>query len=244
MPGDTCEAFAPEELSAHLDGDLSPARAAAVKAHVAGCAVCTKELAAIAALRSALASAPPPPPPSLDAGWAALSAALADEKARRPRRFAWVRRILAVRLGPLPLRLGPTLAACAVALAVVGGMRLRRPAPIPSDDAIIAQAEDEFRLAEAHYQRALERLTTIAERSRPAWSAERRAAFDSARAELESAVESCRKVAHANPADGAAQELLFAAYRKQIAFVEDALFTDDVGDGSARAPRPHRRGAR
>jgi len=233
------------ELSAHLDGDLPAARARTVAAHVEGCAACREELAALGAMRAALSAAPAPTPPPVEEGWAALSAAVAAtsaEKARRRARFAWARRLFGVRLGPM--RLGPVLAAAVVALIVVGALRWRRPAPVPSDDAIIAQAEDEFRLAEAHYQRALERLTTITERSRPTWSEQRRRAFDAARAELETAVESCRKVARANPADGAAQELLFAAYRKQIAFVEDALFVDEGGavrdDGSAPA-RPRRR---
>jgi tetratricopeptide (TPR) repeat protein len=234
-----------EELSAHLDGDLAPARARLVAAHVEGCAACRDELAALGALRSALGAAPAPTPPPVEEGWAALSAAVAAEakaRARRRARFDWARRLFTVRLGPL--RLGPVLAAGAVALVVVVALRMRHPTAVPSDDAIIAQAEDEFRLAEAHYQRALERLTTITERSRPTWSEQRRRAFDSARAELEAAVESCRKVARANPADGAAQELLFAAYRKQIAFVEDALFADEVGaareDGTGGA-RPRRR---
>jgi anti-sigma factor RsiW len=45
-------------LSAHLDDELGPVMAAAVEAHVAGCAECADELAQLDATRTALRAAP------------------------------------------------------------------------------------------------------------------------------------------------------------------------------------------
>jgi len=48
-------------LSAYLDGELDPARRRHVVAHLATCARCTQELAALQADAKALAALPPPP---------------------------------------------------------------------------------------------------------------------------------------------------------------------------------------
>ena len=56
----------------------------------------------------------------------------------------------------------------------------------------------------------------------------RRAAPSTKRRELqlEAAVERCRQIATDRPADVDAEELLFAAYQKQIRFFEDEMMRD------------------
>ena len=55
-----------EWLSAYLDGELGPADAAAVQAHLAECDDCTEEAARIGQVRTAIRTAAPP---ALPRGW-------------------------------------------------------------------------------------------------------------------------------------------------------------------------------
>lgn len=70
-----------EDLTALLDGALSPARAAEVRAHLAGCPACREQEARLRAAVAALAALPPPPalPPFLATR---LEARLREERAR------------------------------------------------------------------------------------------------------------------------------------------------------------------
>ena len=211
----TCAA---EKLSALLDGDLGAREAARVRAHVDGCAACRQTFGELGALRTALtaqSAAPPLPSDEGGDGWAQLAARLGP--AREPRRR---------------FRLGWVLApASLAAMLVAGGLWMRHTraaAPSPSDDQLIAQAEQEFRGAEAHYQRALDKLRRVSEGVRPQWPEARRHKYDAAHATLEAAVEKCRSVARAQPADPDAEELLFAAYRQQIDFVQAQLLDRPV----------------
>ena len=119
----------------------------------------------------------------------------------------------------------PSLALVVVALAGGGALRWHKGRGL-SDDAVIAQAEDEFRAADDHYRRAVESLRTVAEKQRETWTPPKRAEYDAAQAQLEAAVARCRAVAHERPADADAEELLFAAYRKEIRFFEDQMIRE------------------
>jgi hypothetical protein len=206
-----------EELSALLDGDLPPRRAAVVQAHVDGCDACHRELAELSSLRASLSEelAHPSLPPDRDGdGWAALAARLGPSPDVAPsRRFRW-RWVLAP-----AMVLACTLGGAAWVLRHQGG---------PSDDQLIAQAEDEFRKADVQYLRAIEKLRSVTQSARVAWPEGRRKEYDAAQASLESATEQCRLVARARPADPDAEELLFAAYRKQISFLQGQLLQREV----------------
>ncbi|HEY8155229.1 MAG TPA: zf-HC2 domain-containing protein [Myxococcota bacterium] len=79
------------DLSALLDGELAPERAAELRAHVAGCDGCRGRLAGLARVDAALAGAPAPAvPASLRARLEARleGAGQADTRLRRTRR-AW-----------------------------------------------------------------------------------------------------------------------------------------------------------
>ena len=93
-------------------------------------------------------------------------------------------------------------------------------------DAAIAQAEAEFHKADEHYRRAVDELRSVAEKERREWPLPKRAQYDAAQAQLEAAVARCRQVAGERPADLDAEELLFAAYRKEIRFFEDQMMRE------------------
>jgi anti-sigma factor RsiW len=196
-----------ERLSAFADGDLSRFSARRVARHIDGCARCQGELTALRATVAAMPSLSAPDdyePPPADAAWAELAARLPAAAPPRPRRiFAWA----------MPL-------AAATAMAALGVVFLRGRGP--SDADILAQADVEFRRAEDHYQRALTKLREAAEHDRSAWPASRRAAYENAQRALGEAREACRRVA-LGARDPDAEEQLFGAYQKEIAFYQDAL---------------------
>jgi len=203
-----------ESLSALSDGDLSSKEAERVRAHVAGCADCRRELESLSALRAQLSSLPPPEraaEPGDGDGWLALQRRLVAEPP--PAQSAWARwswRRWA-------------LAPAFVAVAATALWVHQRAARGVADDTLLEEAEVEFRGAETQYRHALDKLDQVTAHARLDWPAARSQEYDSARASLEAATEQCRKVALSKPADPESEELLFAAYRKQIRFSEEQL---------------------
>jgi anti-sigma factor RsiW len=195
-----------ERLSAFSDGELAADDAARVQAHVDGCADCRRALDELGALKAALAAeAAHAPEPRR--GWAELSEKLNSDSPRRIRiQWRWM------------------LAPAALALAFGAAAWRHHRAQAVSDDQLIAEAESAFRAADVQYQQAIEKLAVVAERARGGWSGERQRAFDDAAHALDAATEKCRAVARARPADVDAEELLFAAYQKQIQFLQDQLW--------------------
>jgi Flp pilus assembly protein TadD len=114
-----------------------------------------------------------------------------------------------------------------VALLAGGGAWLRwHKGRGLSAEAVIAHAESEFHKADEHYRLAVDELRTVAEKSRRDWPLPKRAEYEAAQAQLEAAVTRCRQVADERPADVDAEELLFAAYRKEIRFYEDQMMRE------------------
>ncbi len=199
-------------ISPWLDGELDEVEARALERHLGacpGCATARRELETLVATARTL---PPPaaPPPS----WARIEARL-DEPAQPAWRWPTLRLVV------------PALAA--VTLAVGGGIALRHRAA-PSDDALLADAQSEFGKAEAHYRRAVNDLRVLATREGERWPEERRARFRQALAALDESVAASRRASGVHPADPEAQEQLFSAYRRQIAFLEDSLLRGAAGD--------------
>ncbi len=106
-----------EELTALVDGALSPAERAAVEAHLSGCDACRAEREALARAVTALAAVPPPAPPR--PGFEQrFYARLAREAPRR--------RPLLERLAAHPLRWLVPATGLAAALAVAVGVERSR----------------------------------------------------------------------------------------------------------------------
>ena len=198
-------------ISALADGDLSPRQAARVRAHVDGCADCARALADLEALKRGLGALP-----GVDGedNWSVLVNRLAQAA---PARRRWPR---------LPLRwAAPALVVAVAGTGTASWVRWHHGRGL-SADAVIAHAEKEFHAADAHYRRAIDELRTVAEQQRESWPVPKRAEYDAAQAQLEAAVARCRAVADERPADVDAEELLFAAYQKEIHFYEDQMMRE------------------
>ncbi|MDB4968331.1 MAG: hypothetical protein JWN44_4020 [Myxococcales bacterium] len=203
-----------ELLSALADGDLSPRKAARVRAHVDGCSSCARALADLDVMKRGLGAMPER---GGEDNWSVLVNRLALPGFRpEPRRW----------LPQLSWRWA-TPALTLVMLAGGGGAWLRwHKGRGLSVDAVVAHAESEFRNADSHYRRAVDELRSVAEKQRNDWAVPKRAEYDAAQKQLEAAVARCRQVADERPADVDAEELLFAAYRKEIRFFEDQMMRE------------------
>jgi anti-sigma factor RsiW len=199
-----------KELSALSDGELSAKRAAALRAHADGCAQCQRALADLEALKRGLQALP-----SVEGedNWSLLVNRLAQPEP--PRRWT-----LPLKWALPSLALGALCASGGAALVRWHGHRGL------STDSVIAQAESEFRGADSQYRSAVERLRQVTADTQRSWPPPRRAEYEAAELQLEAAVERCRQIATERPADVDAEELLFAAYQKQIRFFEDAMMRD------------------
>jgi anti-sigma factor RsiW len=202
-----------EKLSALVDGDLSERAARKLRAHVDGCASCARALGDLETMKRGLGALPARVG---EDNWSLVVNRLAQPLAPAPRRF----------LPALSWRFAlPSLAL--LALVAGGGAWLRwHKGRGLSADAVIAHAESEFHKADEHYRRAVDELRSVAEKERKSWAVPKRAEYDAAQAQLEAAVTRCHQVADSQPADVDAEELLFAAYRKEIRFFEDQMMRE------------------
>lgn len=203
------------KVSALVDGDLSARQARRVRAHVDGCGACKRAMADLETMKRGLGALPER---GGEDNWSLLVNRLAQPTpaAELPRRW----------LPPLAWKwAAPSLALVVCALGGAGWVRWHKSRGFNAD-AVIAQAEAEFHKADAHYRRAVDDLRSVAEKQRTSWPLPKRAEYDAAQAQLEAAVARCRQVAESQPADVDSQELLFAAYRKEIRFFEDQMMRE------------------
>ena len=200
--------------SALVDGDLSPRQAARVRTHVEGCAVCQRALADFETMKRGLGALP--------------------ERAGEDNWSVVVNR-LAQPLPPPARNWGAALSWRFAVPSVAGGGRscagggawLRwHNGRGMTADAVIAHAESEFHVADEHYRHAVDELRAVAEHERRDWPLPKRAEYEAAQSQLQVAVARCRAVADERPADVDAEELLFAAYRKEIRFYEDQMMRE------------------
>jgi len=202
-----------ERLSALVDGDVSARQAARLRAHVDGCAGCARALADLETMKRGLGALPPR---AGEDNWSIVVNRLAQPAPVEPRRL-WP--VLSLRWA-LP-------SVALMAMLAGGGAWLRwHKGRGLSADKVIAHAESEFHKADEHYRRAVDELRDLAEKERRGWPLPKRAEYEAAQAQLEAAVARCRQVAEQQPADVDAEELLFAAYRKEIRFYEDQMMRE------------------
>jgi hypothetical protein len=221
-----------DRLSAFLDGDLPAIEASTVRAHLDGCADCSRAAAEMSALvQTARTLDHPEPPLSL---WPAIEGQLGKlgrldaQDARRARR-GWLLR---------PFAAGALLGAAAVGALVLGlGRDARRtttatptaPGPAVAEvsrapvDPMIDEAEAEFAQAAAAYERSIEKLRGLLEREETRWSPQERAQYTERVARLDDAIARSRELARRTPGDSAGNEQLFAAYHEKIEFLAAAV---------------------
>ena len=196
-----------EIWSAFVDGDLGGFRTRRLGRHLDDCVHCTATVSSLRSLRDALGGAVSDgETPDAEAGWAQLASRLPPRAATPPARLR--------RFAPAFV-LGLSAAAAGVVLFVH-----RRG---PSDEQLLRQASQEFREAGEHYRRALDHLTTVTAGARASWTPAQQRAHSEAADALARATQACAEAARTRPDDPEAEELLFDAYRKQIAFLQEEL---------------------
>jgi anti-sigma factor RsiW len=224
-------------LSGFVDGELEPSRAQAVARHVEDCTGCASVREELAALRDAVAglrSAEPAHEGGGDA-WEQLAARLDDAE----RAQAVAARAAARARSQRGFRLLVPSLALGLVMVVAGGasalrQAFRRDGTPASDAELLRDAEAEFSSAEAHYARAASDVRALALRERGRWSEERRRRFDAQLGAFEQATAlrhallASERAEHGR-VDPEAEEQLFAAYREQIAFLEEAIAVSDRG---------------
>jgi anti-sigma factor RsiW len=207
-----------ETLSAYVDGDLSPAEAQVVRAHIGDCPRCTLSMGELRAMVSAARTFErPEPPPTL---WAAVEGAMA-----RHDRPWW-----------LSLRLfgtGALAGAAAVSVVALGlsswrtqrtaALAVTPPAALAAADPLLDEAEAEFARAAAVYERSIEKLRGLLAHEEPRWSPEERARCAERLAQLDEAIATSRELAGRNRGDTVGNEQLFAAYQQKITFLAEAV---------------------
>ncbi len=219
-----CATLSDETLSAFADGDLPPAEAARVRAHVASCAACAMAVGQLGALATAARQLDRPEPPPTR--WLAVEGAL--EKHERP---WWMSlRIFGV---------GALAGAAAVSIAALGlaSWRTHRgdtrstaqiapPAAVAArvaPDPLLDEAEAELARAAAAYEQSIEKLRALLEREEPRWSPDERARCAERLAQLDEAIAHSRDLARRSPGDTLGNDQLFAAYRQKIDFLAEAV---------------------
>jgi hypothetical protein len=248
----TCETIQPR-LTAYLDGELADESGSFVRGHLRECAACRQVARDEAVLRDGLRTLPPvDPPPSLWAGVQARLAAAEVADAHKPR---WRRVLARVTppwsrwVPSMPqLAVGSMLAAAAVVVLswrahraddaatpspppIASVARLAAPAVIepaaiaPAPGDVTADLGAEPARITASYDQAIDELAKLADEARPAWAAERQAAFDAQSASLRTAV------ARADSPRGKQR-----AARALIRYLQGAVVRDDVmlASGGAR----------
>ena len=204
----SCAEIRPQ-LSPLVDGDLDGPTERRLRQHLAGCPACREEEALCRRLIALTASLPSLEPPA--ALWTRIEARLEEP----PRPLAWLR-------WPRLRFLVPAGFAFAAA-AVVAAVAWERRSALPSDEALLADAQAELGRAESHYRKAATDLRLLAERERAGWPEAKRRRFDQQLAALDRAVDEARGQSRRQRLDLEPAEGLFGAYARQIAFLEESI---------------------
>lgn len=207
-------------LNGYADGSLDAVDRATVEAHLASCAVCRQtvdDLREILGAASALEFRDPPV-----RSWTRIERAIAlDRSAGAPLR--------ATTTGLLWLA-----AAAAIVLATLVGLRFAparsvAPAPqraasragLPADDA--AEAIEELRQAQTHYENAIRGLEQIADAEQTSLDPQTIAALRKNFAVIDQAINESRAAVRSQPASEPAQQSLIENFKTKIALLQDTV---------------------
>jgi hypothetical protein len=227
----TC-ADADSLLQDRLDDPLGPDDAAALAAHLAGCAPCRDLEADLALIHEAGAQLDRPIMPAH--AWPALAAQLEKEgliqpaaSASRPPRSSWIGYAWLAVAATLLAGIGAALLWRAGAPVAPPVREAAAPAPATPGNATAQKAveaiEIELRLAAEHYEKAIASLEALA--------AEDRTRLDPAVAQvvarnlvlIDRAIADSRQALQGQPGSLVAQESLFDAYRRKVSLLQDLI---------------------
>lgn len=209
-----------DQLSDLLDGRLPSEARLTVENHLRTCAACTsivEDLRRVRELARSLERLTPPP-----AAWERISRRTVHDTTRTTRRWLhepWV---------------GFAAAACLV-LTVLTAYLVRRPAqttPSASQAAAttpgppqhtVNSVESELRLAETHYENAINGLEQLARDRQQLLDPEVAAALQKNLKVIDQAIDESRAALRTQPASEPAQQSLFEAFRTKIALLQDTI---------------------
>jgi anti-sigma factor RsiW len=227
-----CEDLTDDVLVDLVDGGLEPVVRGEVERHLEGCAICRALVMDLRTIRAAAFTLNRPEPrPEV---WASVKTRLAREP--RPSVSASVVDI-APRRSPLlsgPIRWRPWLAAAAVLLAAtfVSLLPLMRSsssseapaqAPAPPASPSVESIAAEFEAAEAHYQKAITDLETIAREGSGTLDPQVAAVLQKNLTLIDQAISESRAALGTQPSSASAQTGLFDALRTKLALLQETV---------------------
>jgi hypothetical protein len=199
----------PEELSALLDGDLEPARAAELRAHAADCPACCRVTAELRAVRGGLQELG-----GADLGAAAQERDLWADIRRAHRREVnpgfWRRYWLA----PAGALVGAAAAALLVWLLVLPGARPGAP-PVEALAAVLD--------AERTYQQAIAGLEGALTERPDGYDSQAQRTIQQGLADIDTVIARCREALRAAPEDLGAHRAMLAAYQHKVDFLSELV---------------------
>jgi hypothetical protein len=206
----TCEQIV-DRLDDYLDQGLADA---AVVAHLSTCQACAALVADVRAIRATARTLEPIEPPGHV--WRHVRARVSLDT---PPRTSWLDR-----LGWHSM--GEALGAAAALVVVVGslawiGVRLTETPAVQMADA--SGALTEFRLAEAEYADAIDRLEEAAEAAGPPLDALTDATLQSSIDDIDTAIGDAREALALAPDDALSQESLLDALGSKVALLQDTV---------------------
>jgi len=210
-----------DRLSDLLDGDLTAADRAAVDAHLRDCRSCASALEDLRRVRELARSFERMQPPP--AAWERIARRTVRSEPTAPGtrwlHAPWV---------------GFAAAACLVLAVLTAYMVRRTAAPAPAETRAAATApapqthtvssvESELRLAEEHYENAINGLEQLARDRQQLLDPQVAASLQKNLQVIDQAIDESRAALRAQPASEPAQQSLFDAFRTKIALLQDTI---------------------
>lgn len=200
-------------LNEYADGALPVSQQRVVESHLSSCRSCREVVEGVRRLRAAVRELPTLAPPRHV--WTRLERTLrASGATRTSARWQWL------------------AAAAALAIAVLGGMKLaelRRPAPsapaqTASNDAPTAQSiAAELQQAEQHYQNAITGLERIANSEKGSLDPQIASTLEKNLAVVDQAISESRAALKAQPSSEPAQASLLESFKAKIDLLQDTV---------------------
>ena len=199
-----------EELSAHIDSDLDPGRAAEVARHLESCSTCREVVAELRANRMTLGQmAATEPRRDL---WPAIERATSRRAGSGV--AAYLRRIWKV-----PVAAVAGAAAALLLVFYLGGL----PQEGALEEGGLQGALAAVQKAEGEYRKAIASLEKALDDSHPDWDSETREVVARSLAEIDESIAKCKAALRDNPGSPAAQEAILLAYQHKVDFLTDVV---------------------
>jgi hypothetical protein len=224
-----CDAYR-EALAERLDGALAPSRAAAVDRHVETCAACAALAEDLHRIREASRRLSTLEPPASTRERVRSNVALMQAERRRTsrmyRRLAVAASILlAVGLTAFLLRPSWSGSGTANQPEAQTASATAPGSPQRTDDAsgLVQSIEEELRLAEEHYERAIAGLEQAAASDQQTLDPLIAATLQKNLGVIDQAIDESRAALRSQPASQPARESLFEAFKNKVALLQDTV---------------------